>query len=74
MATRTLRELYCGELPDLSDAERQMAPAFSTLASMATAAELKIAFERDVERRRVHVERLELLFDESTTSRKLAVG
>ena len=64
MATRTLRELYYGELQDLYDAERQIAPAFSTLASMAAAAELKIVFERDVERRRVHVERLELLFDE----------
>jgi ferritin-like metal-binding protein YciE len=44
MATRTLRELYYGELQDLYDAERQIAPAFSTLASMATAAELKMVF------------------------------
>lgn len=64
MATRTLRELYYEELQDLYVAERQIAQAFSNLALIATAAELKIAFERDVERRRVHVERLELLFDE----------
>src|SRR4029079_6554515 len=64
MAPRTRRELYYGELRDLYDAERQIAPAFSNLASMATAAELKTGFERDVERRLVHVERLELLFDE----------
>jgi ferritin-like metal-binding protein YciE len=64
MATRTLRELYYEELQDLYAAERQIAKAFSRLASIATAAELKNAFERDVERRRVHVERLDLLFDE----------
>jgi ferritin-like metal-binding protein YciE len=64
MATRTLRELYYEELQDLYAAERQIAQAFSRLASIATATELKAAFERDVERRRVHVERLELLFDE----------
>jgi len=64
VATETLRELYHAELQDLYQAEHQIEKALSTLASMATDAELRNAFERHLSQSRIHVERLELLFDE----------
>ena len=64
MATETLRELYHAELQDLYQAEHQIEKALSRLVSMATDSELKSAFERHLAQSRIHVERLELLFDE----------
>ena len=64
MATETLRELYHAELQDLYQAEHQIEKALSKLAAMATDSELKNAFERHLEQSQIHVERLELLFDE----------
>jgi ferritin-like metal-binding protein YciE len=64
MATETLRELYHAELQDLYEAEHQIVKALAKLASMATDAQLKNAFDRHLEQSRIHVERLELLFDE----------
>ena len=78
MATETLRELYHAELQELYQAEHQIEKALSTLASMATDAELKHAFERHLAQSRIHVERLELLFDEyelpKTGSSSTAIG
>jgi len=77
MATETLRELYHAELQDLYAAEHQIADALSQLASMATDTDLKTAFEQQLEQRRIHAERLELLFDEydlaKTGSRSTAI-
>jgi ferritin-like metal-binding protein YciE len=77
MATETLHELYISELQDLFDAEQQIVTALSALAANATDDDLKKAFERQLERSRIHVERLKWLFDErdfpQTTSRTTAV-
>ena len=73
MATETLRELYHAELQDLYQAEHQIEKALSKLASMATDSELKNAFERHLEQSRIHVERLELLFDDTNYRKPGAV-
>jgi ferritin-like metal-binding protein YciE len=77
MPTATLHELYISELQDLYDAEQQIVQALSTLAARSTDADLKKAFEQQLERSRIHVERLEWLFVEreipKTTGRTTAI-
>jgi ferritin-like metal-binding protein YciE len=77
MPTSTLHELYISELQDLYDAEQQIVQALSTLAARSTDADLKKAFEQQLERSRIHVERLEWLFVEreipKTTGRTTAI-
>jgi ferritin-like metal-binding protein YciE len=73
----TLHELYISELQDLYDAEQQILGAVAALAAKAADADLKRAFERHLERGRIHVERLEWLFVErnlpKTTGRTTAI-
>jgi ferritin-like metal-binding protein YciE len=64
MAAETLRDLYIGELQELYEAEQETVRAVAKLAAMATDADLKSIFEQHVEQSRIHVARLELLFDE----------
>jgi ferritin-like metal-binding protein YciE len=73
----TLHELYISELQDLYDAEQQILGAVAALAAKASDGDLKKAFERHLERSRIHVERLEWLFVErnlpKTTGRTTAI-
>ncbi len=69
MALTTLRDLYEAELADLYDAERQIVNALPKLQSSANAPELKAAFEKHLERTKVHVERLDLVFSRLGISR-----
>src|SRR5688572_17129807 len=64
MASETLLDLYHGELKELYEAEHEIVNALSKLATMATDSELQKMFEQHLEQSRIHVERLELLFDE----------
>ncbi|MEO5740037.1 MAG: DUF892 family protein [Vicinamibacterales bacterium] len=77
MPTATLHELYISELQDLYDAEQQIVQAVSTLGVRSTYPDLKKAFEQQLERSRIHVERLEWLFVErdlpKTTGRITAI-
>jgi len=62
MPETTLRDLYQTELSDLYAAEQHIIKALPTLASAASSPDLKAALERHLERTRIHVERLDLLF------------
>ena len=77
MPSATLHELYISELQDLYDAEQQIVIALADLAARASDADLKKAFEQQLERSRIHVERLEWLFVErnlpQTTGRTTAI-
>lgn len=69
MAITTLRDLYQAELEDLYDAEQQIVNALPKLQSAANAPDLKAAFEKHLERTKVHIERLDLLFSRLGISR-----
>jgi ferritin-like metal-binding protein YciE len=62
MPEATLRELYRSELSDLYAAEQQIVSALPQLVNAASSSALKAALERHLERTRIHVERLDLLF------------
>lgn len=72
-----LHDLYISELQDLYDAEQQIVKAVAVLAAQASDADLKKAFDQQLERSRMHVERLEWLFVERnhprSTSRTTAI-
>jgi ferritin-like metal-binding protein YciE len=62
MALSTLRDLFQAELEDLYDAEKQIVAALPKMAAAASAPDLKRAFEKHLDRSRLHVERLDLIF------------
>lgn len=62
MAVTTLRDLYQAELEDLYDAERQIVNALPRLQAAANSPDLKNAFAKHLERTRLHIERLDLIF------------
>jgi ferritin-like metal-binding protein YciE len=62
MPDATLRDLYQTELSDLYSAEQQIIKALPTLAMAAKSADLRTALEHHLERTRIHLERLDLLF------------
>jgi len=62
MAVTTLRDLYQAELEDLYDAEQQIINALPRLQAAASSEDLKGAFAKHLERTRLHVERLDLIF------------
>ena len=58
-----LRELLVHELKDLYSAETQLVKALPKMAKAATDEDLAQAFEQHLEQTKVHVERLERVFD-----------
>jgi ferritin-like metal-binding protein YciE len=67
MTTHSLRELYIDELRDLYSAESQLLEALPKMATAASAAQLKQAFNEHLEQTRVHRERLDLIFKQLDT-------
>ncbi len=63
MKLNTLQELYIDELRDLYSAENQLLKALPKMAKGASSDELKQAFEDHLEETKVHVERLEEIFE-----------
>jgi ferritin-like metal-binding protein YciE len=59
----SLQDLYVEELRDLYSAETQIVKALPKMAKAASAEELKAAFEEHLEQTKVHVERLEQIFE-----------
>ena len=63
MKLNTLKQLYLEELRDLHSAENQLLGALPKLAKGASSEELKLAFENHLDQTKVHVERLEEIFE-----------
>jgi len=64
MATETLRDLCDAEFQDLYGAEQKIASALPTFITLATFDRLKNVLVHHLEQCRIHLERLELLFNE----------
>jgi ferritin-like metal-binding protein YciE len=64
MKIETLQELFVDELKDLYSAENQIIKALPKMIKNATSDELRSAFEEHLEQTKVHVERLEQIFEE----------
>ena len=67
---KSLDDLYLKELKDLYSAENQILKALPKMAKAASSPDLKKAFQEHLEQTRVHVERLEEIFDKLDSSRK----
>jgi ferritin-like metal-binding protein YciE len=65
MATVTLRDLWEKELQDLYAVEQKILDALPDLIAGASAPELREALEKHLQRTKVHVERLDLIFDQA---------
>jgi ferritin-like metal-binding protein YciE len=65
MATVTLRELWETQLQDLYAAEQKILDALPDLIAAASSAELREALETHLQRTKVHVERLDLIFEQA---------
>jgi ferritin-like metal-binding protein YciE len=63
MKLNTLKQLYIEELRDLHSAENQLLKALPKMAKGASSEELKLAFENHLDQTKVHVERLEEIFE-----------
>jgi ferritin-like metal-binding protein YciE len=63
MKLNTLEQLYIEELRDLHSAENQLLKALPKMAKGASSEELKLAFENHLDQTKVHVERLEEIFE-----------
>ena len=63
MKLDNLRAMFVEELKDLYNAENQLLKALPKMAKAATSAELKRAFESHLKETKVHVERLEQVFE-----------
>jgi ferritin-like metal-binding protein YciE len=63
MKMRSLQDLFVEELRDLYSAENQILKALPKMAKAATSDELRSAFEEHLEQTRVHVERLDQIFE-----------
>jgi ferritin-like metal-binding protein YciE len=61
---QNLRDLWVDELKDLYHAEHQILKALPKMAKAAVDEELRAAFEEHLEQTRVHVERLEQVFEQ----------
>jgi ferritin-like metal-binding protein YciE len=69
----SLKKLYVDELKDLFSAENQLVKALPKMAKAASSEELRTGFEKHLEQTRVHVQRLEEIFqslDESPKGKK----
>lgn len=69
MAMITLRNQYHAELEDLYDAEQQIVKALPKLQAAAKSSDLKKAFDKHLDRTKIHLERLDLLFSRLDLSR-----
>jgi ferritin-like metal-binding protein YciE len=68
-----LKKLYLDELKDLFSAENQLLKALAKMAKAASSDELRTGFEKHLEQTKVHVQRLEEIFeslDESPKGKK----
>jgi ferritin-like metal-binding protein YciE len=63
MKLNTLQQLYIEELRDLYSVENQLLKALPKMAKGASSDELKLAFENHLDQTKVHVERLEGIFE-----------
>jgi ferritin-like metal-binding protein YciE len=63
MKLNTLKQLYMEELRDLHSAENQLLKALPKMAKGASSEELKLAFKNHLDLTKVHVERLEEIFE-----------
>jgi ferritin-like metal-binding protein YciE len=63
MKMESLRDLYVDELKDLYSAENQIVKALPKMAKAASSDDLRAAFEKHLEQTRIHVERLEQIFE-----------
>jgi ferritin-like metal-binding protein YciE len=63
MKMESLRDLYLDELKDLYSAENQILKALPKMAKAAASEDLRAAFEEHLEQTKVHVERLEQIFE-----------
>jgi ferritin-like metal-binding protein YciE len=63
MKLHSLEDLFCEQLRDIYDAERQLVKALPKMAKASAAEELRHAFEEHLEQTRGHVERLERVFE-----------
>ena len=70
MKLNTLKQLYIEELRDLHSAENQLLKALPKMAKGASSEELKLAFENHLDQTKVHVERLEEIFERLDESPK----
>src|ERR1700736_5158808 len=66
----SLRELFEEELKDLYSAEQQIVKSLPKMASAASSADLKNAFEHHLEETHDHIERLERIFERQSMSGK----
>jgi ferritin-like metal-binding protein YciE len=64
MKLNTLQDLFVEELQDVYDAENQILKALPKMAKAASAPELQRAFEEHLEQSRMHVERLDRVFQQ----------
>src|SRR2546427_11488911 len=73
MPNENLKKLYVDELKDLFSAETQLLKALPKMAKAASSDELRTGFEEHLEQTKVHVQRLEEIFqslDESPKGKK----
>ncbi len=73
MPNDNLKKLYVDELKDLFSAENQLLKALSKMAKAASSDELRTGFEKHLEQTKIHVQRLEEIFeslDESPKGKK----
>lgn len=70
MQMGTLQDLYVEELKDLYSAENQLLKALPKMAKAASSPGLRQAFESHLEETKVHVERLESIFEKLDESPK----
>ena len=63
MAAQGFKELYIDELKDLYSAENQLVKALPKMAKGAASEELRQGFEEHLEQTKVHVQRLEQIFE-----------
>ena len=70
MKLNTLQDLLVEELQDIYDAENQILKALPKMAKAASAPQLQQAFEQHLEQSRVHVTRLDQVFQQLGTKSK----
>jgi ferritin-like metal-binding protein YciE len=73
MSNENFKKLYVDELKDLFSAESQLLKALPKMAKAASSDELRTGFEKHLEQTKVHVQRLEEIFeslDESPKGKK----
>lgn len=63
MPNESLKKLYVDELKDLFSAESQLLKALPKMAKAASSEELRTGFEKHLEQTKVHLKRLEDIFD-----------